>query len=88
MSKAILIIDMPSCCNECKLRFDDDYSYWCSYDNPEPNGVFQYVVNRTKPDWCPLRPLPGKIEGYDSIKQQWGEYEDGWNHCVDSILND
>lgn len=91
MSKAILIIDMPSCCNECKLRFDDDYSYWCSYDNPEPNGVFQYIVNRTKPDWCPLRPLPEKYE-IDRSKCSDPfyefEFEYGYNQCIDEILGE
>ena len=62
MSKAILIIDMPNNCNECKIRFDDEYSNWCPYDNPEPNGVWQYVDNKTKPDWCPLKPLPEKYD--------------------------
>ena len=88
MSKAILIINRPESCAECEIRFDDIYSNWCSYDNPEPNGVWIYVVEGTKPDWCPLRPLPEKIEGYNSIKHQWGEYEDGWNHCIDVILGE
>ena len=87
MSKAILVIDMPSCCNECKIRFDDEYSNWCPYDNPEPNGVFQYVKNETKPGWCPLKELPEKMEGNNSVYYQWGDYEDGWNHCIDCLLD-
>ena len=85
MKKAILVIDMPNSCNECKIRFNDEYSNWCPYDNPEPNGVWQYVENGTKPDWCPLKELPKKLEGNNSIKYQWGEYEDGWNHCLDLL---
>ena len=85
MKKAILVIDMPNSCNECKIRFDDEYSNWCSYDNPEPNGVWQYVEKGTKPDWCPLKEMPEKLEGNNSIKYQWGDYEDGWNHCLDLL---
>ena len=85
MKKAILVIDMPNSCNECKIRFDDEYSNWCPYDNPEPNGVWQYVEKGTKPDWCPLKEMPEKLEGNNSIKYQWGDYEDGWNHCLDLL---
>ena len=88
MSKAILIIDMPSCCNECKIRFDDEYSNWCPYDNPEPNGVFQYVENRTKPKWCPLKLIPKKRE--EKYAADVGDRDcgfiDGWNACIDEIL--
>ena len=89
MNKAILVIDMPSCCNECKIRCDDEYSNWCPYDNPEPNGVFQYVKTRTKPDWCPLKPLPEK---YETDRSKCSdpfyefEFEYGYNQCVDEIL--
>ena len=85
MKKAILVIDMPNSCNECKIRFDDEYSNWCPYDNPEPNGVWQYVEKGAKPDWCPLKEMPEKLEGNNSIKYQWGDYEDGWNHCLDLL---
>lgn len=79
MNKSILVIDTPSCCNECKIRFDDEYSNWCPYDNPEPNGVFQYVKNGTKPDWCPLKQLPKKIDFN-------GAFEAGYNWCINDIL--
>jgi len=88
MDKAILVIDMPSCCNECKIRVDDEYSNWCPYDNSEPNGVWKYVDNGTKPDWCPLKPVPKKLDRNDSIYYQWGDYEDGWNHCIDCIVDE
>lgn len=88
MNKAILIIDMPESCNECKIRFDDEYSNWCPYDSPEENGVYRYVKNGTKPDWCPLKQLPEKLEGHCSIYYQWGDYENGWNHCIDCLIDE
>ena len=88
MSKSILVIDTPESCRECKIRFDDEYSNWCSYDNPEPNGVFEYVKNGNKPDWCPLKEVPDKLEGDNSIRYQWGDYEDGWNNCLAEILGE
>lgn len=87
MNKAILIIDMPSCCGECPIHAsytDSAFSireYWCA-------AVGEDVNPKTKPDWCPLKELPERMEGYDSIKWQWGEYEDGWNHCIDCLVDE
>ena len=92
MNKAILVIDMPKNCNECKIRFDDEYSNWCPYDNPEPNGVWKYVEKGTKPDWCPLKPLPEKEVNFGSpyfLYDEYGDgYTDGWNGCLNVILRD
>lgn len=34
---------------------------------------------------CPLKAMPEKLKGDNSIKYQWGDYEDGWNHCLDLL---
>ena len=83
MDKVILVIDMPSSCEECPVRSSIGYGRWC-------NGYDEHYIKNypTKPNWCPLKELPEKMEGYNSIKWQWGEYEDGWNHCIDNILGD
>lgn len=86
MNKAILVIDMPNSCNECRIRFDDEYSNWCPYDNPEPNGVWKYVDNKTKPDWCPLKPMPRMrftYIGHDD--EATANYNRGWNDCLEKI---
>ena len=76
MDKAILIIDMPKGCYECKIRFDDEYSNWCSYDNPEPNGVYPYIEKKTKPNWCPLKPLPNKYNTEaEWVYDHWCEFK-------------
>ena len=86
MSKAILVIDMPESCNECKIRFKDEYSDWCSCLNPEPNGVWKYVNSGTKPEWCPLKPLPEKKTGFQHAAEY--DYASGWNECIDEILGE
>ena len=82
MNKAILVIDMPKCCRECMC-----YVLGARYNFCEV-ARFAIFDNTTKPDWCPLKPLPEKMEGYDSIKWQWGKYEDGWNHCINNLIDD
>ena len=88
MDKAILVIDMPKSCKECDIMFKDEYCEECSYDSPEPNGVYEYVQNETKPDWCPLRKIPEKLEGNDLIYYKLGKYKDGWNNCIDELIKE
>ena len=89
MSKAILVIDMPCSCATCDIRFTDEYSDWCPVNIKESQtDVFDHANNFTKPDWCPLKPLPEKMVDNDSIKYQWGDYEDGWNHCIDCLIDE
>lgn len=87
MNKAILVIDMPESCNECRIRFDDEYSNWCPYHNPEPNGVYQYVKDGTKPDWCPLKIAPKMQTGYNYTDEE-DAWIKGYNNCVREIIGE
>lgn len=87
MNKAILVMDMPDRCWKCSACASWQNSafssreYWCCAKDRD-------VDPDSKPDWCPLREVPKKLEGNDSIYYQWGDYEDGWNHCIDNILDE
>lgn len=75
MSKAVLVIDMPEKCAWCQLGrlFGTEGAAECTDTNR---------VNRnceSVPDWCPLRPMPEKMNCIP------GEFEDGWNACIDEI---
>lgn len=80
--KAILIIDMPESCKNCMCYVLGAINNFCEVTR------FAIFDNTTKPDWCPLKPVPKKLEGNDSIYYQWGDYEDGWNHCIDSLIDE
>lgn len=59
MDKAILIIDMPSCCKDCPLCVSEELfpsfdEYSCIVENV---AVDVY----DKPDWCPLKPAAVNI---------------------------
>ena len=82
MDKVVLVIDMPDSCDKCPL-FRGFYSDMTC-------GANHYGINYPYPkdfrqDWCPLKPMPKKMKGHDSIYYQWGDYEDGWNHCIDCV---
>ena len=84
MKKAILVIDMPKCCNQCPICATYQQSsssvreYWCPV-----NGNDVEPLNKP-PHWCPLKELPQKdndvyFEDYDK------GYRHGWNACIDKI---
>ena len=52
MSKAILVIDMPSSCIDCPLHYYDEPRLWCGANerNMDTDDIENY-----KPTWCPLR---------------------------------
>lgn len=78
-NKAILIIDMPENCNECNFSSVD--GDWCQFHG---EISFCEYVSR-KPDDCPLKPMPEKSYTGKSDYLQWGDWEDGWNACIDAI---
>ena len=96
MSKSILVIDTPEHCGECPFRSFINYGKWCAaYDD---TCIDHYPA---KPEWCPLKPAPEKIEvptWDDSIKAQSKNAEEvgaymydrghdrGYNICIDKIL--
>ena len=86
MSKAILVIDMPKCCDECNLHYERDCADYCSIGN-------EYIdinVSKRKPDWCPLKEVPEKKEREIVQETYNGGYSHGivygWNACIDKIL--
>lgn len=90
MDKAILVIDMPSCCNECSLMFQDEYSYFCPIkcDENKTDLYDNYIVLHRKPDWCPLKPMPKKLYiDKDGIMDCTNDFPYGWNACINEILN-
>ena len=84
MSKAILVIDMPKCCDEC-FALDDNGDYPLCLVTEEIKG-YTFRSREQKMDKCPLKPIPEKMKGNESIYYQWGDYEDGWNHCIDILI--
>ena len=70
MNKAILVINMPNCCNECPIcasYAESAFSpreYWCTAsENTDVNP-------HDKPNWCPLKEAPKKDEIYRQL--EWG----------------
>lgn len=85
MSKAVLIMDMPSSCSECPC---------CYIPRCEvlEKSLKTSEIYECKPDWCPLRELMEKAEVSDCDElcdtDDWYDsgYADGYNACIDELL--
>lgn len=87
MSKAMLVIDNPKSCSECPC-----ISLGCC------NAVGGVGFCKTiydiydKPDWCPLREVPKKVETFNCEElcdvDDWYDsgYHNGYNACIDEIM--
>ena len=79
--KSILIIDTPKTCEEC------DCHLW-KVCVPADEDIDEYVnPSKTKPEWCPLKPLPSKGYGDEDDFEQT-TYFDGWNDCLEEITGE
>ena len=87
MNKAILVIDMPSCCNEC-FALDDNGDYPFCLITQEQRG-YTFRTREKKMDKCPFRPIPDKMyEGGTWTMSDYiaDEFPNGWNACIEEIL--
>lgn len=84
MKKAVLLMDVPEKCFDCNLCvLDMDGSISCYYNKKE---ICSNVgENNSRPDWCPLKPLPEE-DHEDHYPDEWESgYADGWNDCLREI---
>lgn len=82
MGKAILVIDMPSCCDEC-FALDDHGDYPVCRITQEQRG-YTFRTRERKMDRCPLMPTPEpQLLWYDDERDDWAR---GYNNCLCEIV--
>lgn len=79
MSKSVLVIDTPENCYSCYLCEFTLNLHYCRGKKKDIKDT------STKPDWCPLRPLPEENKAPKVASGYELGYEDGWNKCLDEI---
>lgn len=94
MNKAVLVMDMPESCEECNFLYfnGDNCKDSCqAYEVAKPVDSDTYE----KPDWCPLRELPERMEICGTYNAEYyakgglmPSYKLGWNKCLDAIEGD
>ena len=100
MSKSVLVIDTPENCLDCQFCYElgEGVEACCSImdDNKDKSLMkeidCEYGYCQGKPDWCPLKPLPEKMEMIGKYNQEYFQkggkmpsYKVGWNACIDEI---
>ena len=87
MSKAVLVMNMPSCCDEC-FALDEHGDYPVCIITQEQRG-YTFRTREQKMDKCPFKPMPKKCTHSGNPYDEYGSgYVEGYNDCVDDILGD
>nr|DAE53715.1 MAG TPA: hypothetical protein [Caudoviricetes sp.] len=78
MSKSVLVIDTPKKCDSC--MYVGTFHAFCRINCRDIKDL------STKPDWCPLKPLPEKMIIPRGARNTDGlEYACGYNTCINEI---
>lgn len=85
MSKAILVIDMPSNCSECPCEYD--YLHCKAYESLYKKRSSSPNYDE-KPKWCPLKEMPNYLLSVDLNAKIGVQYANGWNTCLKEILGE
>ena len=87
MSKSVLVIDTPKSCRLCNLRTNCGQCEMCVAIEGY-RIVTKYSDKGTKPDWCPLVPLPTykNLKPDSSLESQFlYHFNQGYNTCLQEI---
>ena len=87
MSKAILVIDMPSSCSKCSICQGIDMcgEYICSIKDEFDGEQGYYDGEYDRPNYCPLREVPQKKDTtYHPCRNPY--VTEGYNACIDELL--
>ena len=89
MSKAVLVMDMPSSCMKCPIGQNESIPLETCIRCTLGKCVID-AETETRPDWCPLIELPEKkvLSGDVADIQKMGKelIDIGYNACIDELL--
>ena len=93
--KAIAVIDVPTRCDECPCCHTNE-NWYGDILSAECFLKYKYLNEKTfeKPDWCPLRMLPDKLNNADFLPaDRLGDlcslhYASGFNDCLNEIAGE
>ena len=92
MAKGIIVLHkIPQTCQHIRGNEEDGCPFGGMVCQICDVDVMEHVVHGTKPDWCPIKPMPERkeVRGLSGLS----EYSDwnlngqdrGWNSCLDKI---
>ena len=90
MSKACLVMDIPSNCKDCNMNVlgrEPHTGQMCFRCVHHPT-IMVLPKETKRPDWCPLRELPKKDNKSYFPDEYSDGHRDGYNACIDELLAD
>lgn len=88
MRKSVLVMETPEDCESCVLHGGIFHSF-CKINCRDIKDT------STKPDWCPLKPLPEKMKLTGNYNGEYSKtegktlgYKVGWNACINEITGE
>lgn len=86
MAKGIIVVDMPETCRHIRGEKEKGCPFGGVVCQVNQRDVMGYLVKGSKPDWCPIKPMPERAnhEGYCDN----GRYDKGWNDCLAELMKD
>ena len=95
MAKAVLVMDMPESCSECKFLYEFQGIKKCQLMNVLNGGasmLSQNTFTLKRHEKCPLRELPERETDMPDADDLGAEYVrgtvDGWNACLEKITGE
>ncbi len=93
MAKGIIVVDVPENCEKCQFNKGFNVCKIMQYIKSEKfiYTTDKQIIDGAKPDWCPIHPIPEKMEVCARYPQPDGitaSYKIGWNACIDEILKE
>lgn len=96
MSKSVLVLDTPKNCYDCPFGTeycgDSEYEGYCELAECLDSDMRLITEehydceSESRPEWCPLKPLPEKDNFDDLYDEYYTGYHDGWNDCLREIV--
>ena len=80
MAKGIIVLDIPETCWDCICCETNPFEEYCLVVQRATQSI------DSTPDWCPIKPMPERIEH----KSRQGLLQEhmavGWNACIDELM--
>lgn len=90
MQKGIIVVDkIPQTCQHIRGNKEEGCPFGGMVCQITQNDVYPHVRDGSKPEWCPIRPMPEKKEVCGRYPQPDGvtaSFKAGWNACIEEIL--
>ena len=84
MSKSILVVDKPECCDYCPIG--RIFGMAGQVECMASKNIRVNQDGKTIPDWCPLKEVPDKRKAEDYLDDNAEAFVDGYNTCINEIL--